>query len=232
MTAGLEIRSDAGTMQLTTNIVNPSLATSGIVATATNTITQLGRSMFTVTYTPNGSFVPMCVVRPTAIATLISQRVVNGQYQWIFVSDESIGVGQPYFIFDQPVANNQNFGLEVYNAQGQRTFVMQRYPLKAMGTQIGTDMPVSISGLEDWVYPAGRTYGALFSRSAGFRRYFNAGGGAQALRGYAGGVMAITNGLRTGNIQHSQTANTTNPDPNLERSWLQRRIVVVDLTNY
>ena len=239
MPTGIEIISSSGAFMLDANLANPTLMSSGTATTVTNSTTQRGTSEFSISFTPvSPTFSPICAIRPPtgAASWQISSTVSSGTYTWKFICVGAVGTSIPYWVFDKPTSIPNNFGIEVFDTTGTRIFHSGRFPLRVKAPLITSNVSIVLVGntnsAENYTFTPGRTYAAFFGRPSGFRKYVSAGGGTFNLVGYNNGLEGITDGIRTVNILHSRVGPTSTPNYSLEREWLTRFTIPVDVTNY
>ena len=147
MTVGMEIYTAAGVLQISTNFLSYFCrkSSSGTTVARVNGTTTPSSVVIDVTGYTNPIIAFIC-----GQSMAFTGRNGTSSQNLTFACDGAIGTSFTYFIFDQsttlPVSH---YGLELYNASGQRVFTSDAHPMLALQTLI------SASGAA--VTAAGRT---------------------------------------------------------------------------
>jgi len=127
MTVGFQIfLADGTTIQADDNYRNLSVREQG--SAVTTTATAAGGTSFVLFYR-TGLTLPLLAVGGAGFA--VGQTffdAANNRWGFIVTAGGAIGASVPFYIFDVPFDTDPHFGLQVFNAAGQKTFdIMQKY---------------------------------------------------------------------------------------------------------
>ncbi len=226
MPAGITCWNDSGAVQITDARQNPVVVASGNMTTATNTLSglPLPTSMASVSYTRASTDAwPIVAIRPTAQTMFYGVDTSGGlTWKWEFASNQAVGTSIPYWIFDRKATIGASQLFEIYDTAGTRTFSMAEKWLRITDI-ISGDMGVAAE-TEDFTYVSGRTYAAAFARWSESARYRVRDDETDI---YGLGVHGITNGIRTSAVAMSTVAGDATPSP-----FLERQLLIMDVTNY
>lgn len=199
MTVGFQIfLADGTTVQADDTYRNLSVNEQGTAVTTT--LTSQGGNSF-VTFFRTGLTMPLLAVGGSHGA--VGQQWFDAaNNRWIFMVTAGGGIGStvPFYIFDVPFATDPHFGLQVFNAAGQKTFdIMQKY-LRVV------DMYTSgVSSIVNKSYDASRVY-ACIHMITGFRISAVAGN-TQLLSTQVSGGAVTSGGMIVDGAQGISTIN-------------------------
>lgn len=158
MPEGLEVYNDNGVFQIDGNRRNFQLKQSGS-GTCNTSETTGGRTRYYTTIAVTSSTAPLFFIGGnTNVCGLYGISVSGSTWTFQIVSNTN-GATFNYWVFDAQDTAPDNFGLEVWNAAGQRVFHSGGKPLRIVGVQ---------NGATTVTYTAGRTY-AVCQTSSGFQ---------------------------------------------------------------
>lgn len=130
------------------------------------------------------------------------------------ITSGAVGSSVPYYIFDVPFATDPRFGLQVFNAAGQKTFdITQKY------MRVNDMYQSSVSSIVNKTYDASRVY-ACIHMITGFRISAVAGN-TQLLSTRVSAGVVTSQGLVVDGSQGIPSINETSAT-----------ILVVDVTHY
>ncbi len=164
MTVGFQIfLADGTTVQADDTYRNLSVNEQGTAVT--NTATNAGASVSTfVLFYRTGLTMPLLAVGGTGFA--VGQQwfdAANNRWGFMITAAGGIGTSVPFYIFDVPFATDPHFGLQVFNAAGQKTFdIMQKY------LRVNDMYTSGVSSIVNKAYDASRVY-ACVHMITGFR---------------------------------------------------------------
>ncbi|AMR79458.1 MULTISPECIES: hypothetical protein [Cupriavidus] len=156
MTAGLTVWNTWGTVQVDDTWANLSLRYKVQVNTTVTGVNGSRGYEGTLTLPCD---TPLLFMKPTASACIKAcQNNGNGTWTWTFGTLDPATITT--YVFDKPVWLAQSFGLEIYDANGNKTFGDQHKPLRVAGVvQPGAASVQPINFYETpWIYaglPAG-----------------------------------------------------------------------------
>lgn len=213
MTVGFQVfLADGTTVQADDKYKNLAVREQGSVAT-TN-LSNGGGTSFVVFYR-TGLIMPLVAVAGTGAAVgQIWYDSANNRWGVMLVSAGGVGAQVPYFIFDVPASTNPGFGLQIFNAAGEKTFdITQKYmrvvDMFATSARTGTTRN----------YDASRTY-ACVHMQVGFSIVAQAGNTMLGASRVNAGAVALSGIV----VDGAQGVSTTNEG--------QSVILVIDVTYY
>jgi len=185
MTIGFQVLlADGTTVQADDTYRNLSVREQGS-ATTTN-LTAAGGTSFIVFYR-TGLTMPLLAVGGTGYATgQVWYDAANARWGFMITSGGGVGTSVPFYIFDVPYDSDPGFGLQVFNAAGQKTFdIMQKY------MRVNDFYSVSASVLATRNYDPSRVY-ACIHMIVGFRISAQAGNTQLVASKVSGGSVTTT----------------------------------------
>lgn len=225
MPAGLEIRNDSGTIQLTENRANPVLIQKGTITTVTNTFAgaPLAASMATFSFTrPNTNTFPMLAIRSTGLTGLVGIGPHTSlTWTWTFLSAQAVGTTIDYWLFDAKPTLASSKLFEIYDAAGNLAFSLAEKPMRVRSVLTGSSPPVTATTT---TLDTGRTYASMLVRWSErllYRALPNET--QQSILGVAG----ATNGVQLGSLLIANLAGDATPT-----QFGGYQVVVMDVTNY
>jgi len=158
---------------------------------------------------------PLLAVGGSGYATgQVWYDAVNARWGFMITSAGGIGTSVPFYIFDVPYDTDPHFGLQVFNAAGQKTFdIMQKY------MRVNDFYSVSASSQQTRNYDPSRVY-ACIHMIVGFRISAQAGN-TQLVGSRVSGGAVTTTGVIVDGPQGIPTINEA-----------LAQILVVDVTHY
>ncbi|WP_211440914.1 hypothetical protein [Collimonas humicola] len=175
---GLTVYGDAGQVQIDHNYFNLAMTVKSSGSFSPSDASQY--SILTVTVPAEIPIIAWVSTFPVGLKS----QVNNGNGTWTFVlvcASAYNGYGITYFVFDRPGGATSNWGLQVFDANGKKTFDSGYKYMKFRGNCLyqgynASNATASLTGL-----PAGRTYAATMAK--GGMSYFsffqnNTGNGA------------------------------------------------------
>jgi hypothetical protein len=213
MTVGFQIfLADGTTVQADDTYRNLSVREQG--SAVTTTATAAGGTSF-VTFFRNGLTMPLLAVGGTGLA--VGQAffdAANNRWGFIITSAGGVGTAVPFYIFDVPFDTDPHFGLQVFNAAGQKTFdIMQKYLRVNDMYQSGVSAPVNRN------YDPARDY-ACIHMITGFR-----------ISAVAGNTQLLATRVAAGAVtSQGITVDGSQGIPSINES--PATILVADVTHY
>lgn len=135
MPAGIEVRNDAGVLQIDETYINFTLVSQGTATTSTFYYTgggSPGASVYYADVTVTGRTSPMLAIRSSAAVYIERISISGGSWTWRVLA--ASGVSFDWFCFDlTPAGSLDTFGLEVFNASGVRVFHSSQKPMRIAG---------------------------------------------------------------------------------------------------
>lgn len=212
MTVGFQIfLADGTTVQADDTYRNLSVNEQGTAVTTTATLA--GGTSF-VTFFRTGLTMPLLAVGGAGFA--VGQQWFDAaNNRWIFmITSGAIGTSVPFYIFDVPFATDPHFGLQVFNAAGQKTFdIMQKY------LRVNDMYTSAVSSIVNRSYDASRVY-ACIHMITGFRISAVAGNTQLLATRVSAGVVTSQGMI----VDGAQGISTINESP--------ATILVADVTFY
>lgn len=117
MPVGIELTDDSGN-----TVINPDMKNFGLVATGsvvTNS-TLAGANLYFADVSFSGRSSPMLALHGSAWCGLLGVTVSGSQYTWRIVAP--FGTTVEYWLFDEYPSPTETYGLEVFNAAGERVY--------------------------------------------------------------------------------------------------------------
>ena len=146
MPQGLEIYASDGSLQVSSDLICWFCRKSGSGTVVANSSPQIGNTAparFSITISGAGYTYPLIAVSVPGYFAARAQNI-SGDYH--FITDAPVGTTFYYWIYDYgPVLPAATFGMETFNASGQRTFSSEYFPLKIL-TNIASSSPVTHTG--------------------------------------------------------------------------------------
>ncbi|APG04966.1 hypothetical protein BJI69_14400 [Luteibacter rhizovicinus DSM 16549] len=213
MTVGFQIfLADGTTVQADDTYRNLSVNEQGTAVTTTATLA--GGTSY-VTFFRTGLTMPLLAVGGTGFA--VGQQwfdAANNRWGFMVTSAGGIGSSVPFYVFDVPFATDPHFGLQVFNAAGQKTFdIMQKY------LRVNDMYNSSVSSVVNKSYDASRVY-ACIHMITGFRISAVAGNTQLLATRISAGVVTSQGII----VDGAQGISTVNESP--------ATILVADVTFY
>lgn len=161
MAAGLQVFNDAGVLQIDQDYRNYQLRSKGTGTCSTSWNTG-GVQKWRTTVTVTSATAPIVFIRPNSTAFICQWGASVSGSTWAFeFYSTTQNAAFDWYAFDVTVSGTlPNFGLEVFNASGQRVFHSSIPPLKVVN--------VRAAGSGNLTIPSGRTYAALQTTSGFF----------------------------------------------------------------
>ncbi|NID14408.1 hypothetical protein [Luteibacter yeojuensis] len=207
------MNADGVTVQIDDTYANLAVVEMGTIAT--NTATSAGGNSG-VTFSRSGLKNPLIAVAGSTSQVAVAWLQNAGSGTWGFNIAAAGGVGTQckYLIFDNPPASNPNYGFQVFDSSGNKTFDGSLRYLRVV------DMQVNISDGAVLNYDASKQY-AVCHLIFGFR-VWNQTGFNQVVASRASGGSVTLNYITINSVPGSP------PQLNAALS----SILVVDITNY
>lgn len=135
MPAGIEVRNDAGVLQIDETYINFTLVSQGSGTVSTFYYTgggSPGASVYYTDVTVTGRSSPMLAIRSASAMYVERISISGGSWTWRILSAN--GATFDWFCFDlTPAGSLDTFGLEVFNASGVRVFHSSQKPMRIAG---------------------------------------------------------------------------------------------------
>lgn len=188
MTAGLQVRNNAGVLQVDETYVNYVLVASGTSSGATLWYAGGGSNPPAVYYTDitvTGRTAPMIAIRAGFGVVVLRATVSGGTWTWRILRNGTSNFD--WFVFDlASVESAATFGLEVFNASAQRVYHSSQKPLRVAGEfGYGDGDGFAIDSVPPVYLTAGRSY-AIVHLSMGSGQWLQEEPGDQRASWYSG----------------------------------------------
>lgn len=213
MPAGLQImNADGITVQIDDTYANLAVVEMGTIATDTP-VPAGGNSG--VTFFRSGLKNPLIAVAGTMgqVAVAWLQNAANGTWGFNIAAGGVVGTQCKYIIFDNPPDGGPNYGFQVFDANGKKTFDGSLRYLRVVDMQLNV-------GTGDLNYPAGRQYAVCHLRF-GFRVWNQTGFNDVVTSSVSGGTITL-------GYMHVNTV----PGSPTQLNQMSSSILVIDITNY
>lgn len=149
MPAGLQIFGSHGVIQIDETHKNFVVVQQGSKVSGDWSFS--GGSYFTSVVVTN-AVAPLVAYKSDAVVAFVHTSISGSTWTFGFRSDTPDAMS--FWVFDEaPASSPDNFGLEIYNASGQRVFHSSQKPMKVVGTTTGT-------------YASGRTYAVMVTTAS------------------------------------------------------------------
>lgn len=213
MPAGLQIfNADGVTVQVDDTYANLAVVEMGTIAT--DTPTAIGGNSG-VTFSRSGLKNPLIAVAgaTSQVAVAWLQNAGSGTWGFNIAAGGGVGTQCKYLIFDNPPATNPNYGFQVFDANGRKTFDGSMRYLRVVDMQLN----VSTGTLN---YDAGKQYAVCHLRF-GFRVWNQTGFNDVITSSVSGGAVLLG---------YMHISDVPGSPPQLNQ--MSSSILVIDITNY
>jgi len=213
MTVGFQIlNADGVTMQVDDNYRNLSVREQGTATTTTLNPSGTGSA---VVFYRTGLTMPLLAVGGSSYAAgQWFYDAANNRHGFVVTTTGAVGSTVPFYIFDVPFDSNPGFGLQVFNAAGQKTFdALQKY-LRVIDVFSGPARPLVTK-----TYNASRLYACIHMVNGWSIDY------------HAGNTMLKGSSVSGGTVNAQGMTVDGNQGNNVTYEQ-QGTILVVDVTNY
>jgi hypothetical protein len=212
MPAGLQIlNADGVTVQIDDTYANLAVVEMG--AKATDTATAAGGNS-SVTFSKSGLKNPLIAVTGINPAGAVCwlQDASTGTWGFNITAGGAVGTQAKYLIFDSPPATATNFGFQVFDSHGNKTFDGSMRYLRVVDMQLNAVGPFS--------YDASKQYAVCHLRF-GFRVWNQTGFNQVQGSTVSGGTVGL-----------SYLAVATVPGSPAQLNQMTPSLLILDITNY
>lgn len=238
MDARLEILNDSGSLQFSSQAMNPCVAVSSS-AVATSFGGSPSQRRYEISYTPRGGIRPLIAIKPGSRVMPYVYNVSTTSAYWSFLTGSAAGATMPFWIFDQPADVDLGVGLEIRADSGLLLWSLGNLPLRIVPPLITGNIPAH-SGIQhpaatgvDYPMPAGRDYAVIVADPGIYWGHVYVGAGNYVLGSIGGGVQVNDNVIRVGGYLYSrESSTTTDPDYPFDMSRASCTFIPVDITHY